>query len=85
MPMLGDPEAETYEWDYEIWAMDASEAMQKCRKVGNGQQLTEFLRVEQVSKRPSRYGDYVFKCRFKSEDFGEPYYVPSDRTAQPRN
>lgn len=79
MAMLPDPEAETYEWDYEVWAANETEAMQKCRRIGRGHQLTEFLRFEQISKRPSRYGEYVFKCWFKSEDLGEPYYVPSDR------
>lgn len=79
MAMLPDPEAETYEWDYEVWAKDLADATRKCRRAAESQRLTELEGVEQVRKRPSKYGDYLFKCRFKSEDLGEPYYVPSDR------
>ncbi|MGG6296296.1 hypothetical protein ACQ4M4_18050 [Leptolyngbya sp. AN02str] len=75
-PMLQDPEAETYEWDYEVWAATPEDAQSKCRQVGDNTQLTEYISMQQITKRPTKYGDYLFRCRFRSEEIGIPYHDP---------
>lgn len=81
MPMLQDPEAESYDWDYEVWAASPEQAASKCRQAAEQQGLTTFHEnsLRQVTKRPSQYGDHLYKCSMSSEVLGEPYYVPEYR------
>ncbi|MBW4653978.1 MAG: hypothetical protein KME20_13220 [Kaiparowitsia implicata GSE-PSE-MK54-09C] len=78
MPMLQDPEAEYHEWEYEVWASSPEQAASKCRQAAEQQGLTTFHEnsVKQVTRRPSQYGEYLYKCSMSSEVYGEPHYVP---------
>lgn len=85
MPMLEDPEAETYDWDFEFWAFNDLDAAEQCRKKAELEQLTRVIgRPQRLTKRPSIYGHYKYRCIMRSSDEDIPYYDPTTRQQQPQ-
>ncbi len=65
--MLQDPEQPFEEWEDEVWAASLDAAQTKCEYIAERAGLTEVINVTQTTKRPTKYGSYLFTCWFRTE------------------
>lgn len=70
--MLQDPEAQKQEWTADVWAANQVTAENLCSEMADresqkGNPTVQLGRPTQVYQTPSRYGDYLFRCRFQTE------------------
>lgn len=82
--MLSDPEAGSYQWQYDVWASDAIAASRKCQQaaeqISRREGPTEFLPPpRQKTRRISPYGEYRWECTMNSSDEDVPYVDPRTR------
>lgn len=70
--MLQDPDAQKQEWTEDLWAANQTTAENRCQEIANresqkGNPTVQLGKPTQVYQNPSKYGDYLFRCRFQTE------------------
>jgi hypothetical protein len=75
LPMLQDPDAQKQEWTEDLWASNQDTAESRCQEIADresakGNPTVQLGRPFQVYQKPSKYGDYLFKCQFSTEVIG---------------
>lgn len=65
--MLTDPENPYEEWEKDVWESNFDTARSRCEYIASQIELTEVINVTQISKKPSKTGQYKFICWFRTE------------------
>jgi hypothetical protein len=65
--MLQDPEKPFEEWEEDVWASSLDAARGKCELIAAEDPLIDLLNVTQARKTPTKQGDYLFTCWFRTE------------------
>ncbi|PSB26647.1 hypothetical protein C7B82_19270 [Stenomitos frigidus ULC18] len=63
--VLTDPEKLSESWEADVWAPNLHTAQSMCEAIAGD--LTEVINVTQVTKKPTKQGEYKFICWFKAE------------------
>lgn len=65
--MLQDPENPFEEWESDVWASSLDSARVKCEMIATSDPLMTVINVTQARKTPTKKGDYLFICWFRTE------------------